>query len=311
MIAGLLEPTSGRVLFDGAPVEGVPAHRRNVAMVFQKPLLFPYLTIGENVAFGLKMRGTAPADRDARVREMLELVRLPGFESRRPKQLSGGQEQRVSLARALVIQPRVLLLDEPLSQLDANLRIEMRDLILRVQRTLGITMIFVTHDQEEAVMLADRVALIFEGVLQQYDTPRGFYERPKDERVARFFGGQNFLPGRKRGRVIETSVGAFEVAAPSDLPDGPATLTIRPEAVALTRPARAAAADPAGAAANAAAGRVRASLYLGTHIRYTIALGDHEVVAIADAGAGMNPGDEVTVTMPSEKLWLLPSGGAA
>ena len=149
MIAGLHEPSSGDVLFDDRRVTRIPAERRGVAMVFQKPLLFPYMTIGDNVGFGLKMRGTKGTEIATRIKQMLELVRLPGLEARRPKQLSGGQEQRVSLARALIIEPQVLLLDEPLSQLDANLRIEMRELILRIQRQLGITTICVTHDQEE------------------------------------------------------------------------------------------------------------------------------------------------------------------
>src|SRR4051812_1148111 len=157
MIAGLLEPTNGQITFDGRPVARVPAERRSVAMVFQKPLLFPNMTIGENVAFGLRMKKVDRARIREQVTRMLGLVRLPGVEDRRPGELSGGQEQRVSLARALVTNPDVLLLDEPLSQLDANLRVEMRDLIRSIQRELGLTTIFVTHDQEEAVMLADQI----------------------------------------------------------------------------------------------------------------------------------------------------------
>ncbi|HEU4675640.1 MAG TPA: ABC transporter ATP-binding protein, partial [Motilibacteraceae bacterium] len=150
LLAGLLEPTGGEILFDGASMLGVPPERRPVAMVFQKPLLFPHLSVGENVAFGLRMRRVPVAERRRRVAEMLELVRLPGYESRRAGELSGGQEQRVSLARALVVEPQVLLLDEPLSQLDAGLRVEMRELVRRVQREVGVTTLFVTHDQEEA-----------------------------------------------------------------------------------------------------------------------------------------------------------------
>ncbi|HWG92741.1 MAG TPA: ABC transporter ATP-binding protein, partial [Mycobacteriales bacterium] len=163
IVAGLLAPTSGDVLFDGVSVVGSPAERRPVAMVFQKPLLFPHMTVEQNVGFGLRVRGVRGAQARRRVGELLDLVRLPGYEKRRVGELSGGQEQRVSLARALVVEPRVLLLDEPLSQLDAALRVEMRELVRRVQQEVGVTTLFVTHDQEEAVVVADRVALMLDG----------------------------------------------------------------------------------------------------------------------------------------------------
>jgi len=197
MIAGLLDPTAGDVQFDGKSVVDIPAEKRHVAMVFQKPLLFPHMSIGDNVAFGLRMRGVDKKTRKKRVTEMMELVRLPGMEDRRPGQLSGGQEQRISLARGLITKPDILLLDEPLSQLDANLRIEMRDLIRQIQAELGITSIFVTHDQEEAVMLADRIALMLQGRIQQDGLPQSFYEQPATQGVARFFGTKNFVPGTK------------------------------------------------------------------------------------------------------------------
>jgi ABC-type Fe3+/spermidine/putrescine transport system ATPase subunit len=301
MIAGLIAPTAGDVRFDGQPVGHIPAHRRNVAMVFQKPLLFPYLTVGDNVGFGLRMRGLSQREIAGRVGEMLHLVRLPGFESRYPKQLSGGQEQRVSLARALIVQPRVLLLDEPLSQLDANLRIEMRELIVRIQRQLTITTIFVTHDQEEAVMLADRIALIFEGQLQQYDTPRGLYTKPRDARVARFFGGVNFIPGRKDGGRITTALGSFEVADSAHVPDGPAVITIRPEALQL---------GGAGAG-NHLSATVRSVIYMGTHVRYLLDASGQELQAIADPGTEYAQGEQVTVTLPRERIWLVPAEGSS
>ena len=181
-------------------------------MVFQKPLLFPNMTIGENVAFGLRMKKVDRARIREQVTRMLGLVRLPGVEDRRPGELSGGQEQRVSLARALVTNPDVLLLDEPLSQLDANLRVEMRDLIRSIQRELGLTTIFVTHDQEEAVMLADQIALMQNGRLLQVDAPASFYERPESVDVARFFGARNFLPGRVVDGRFASSLGTFELA---------------------------------------------------------------------------------------------------
>ena len=294
MIAGLHEPSSGDVLFDDRPVTRIPAERRGVAMVFQKPLLFPYMTIGDNVGFGLKMRGTKGTEIATRIKQMLELVRLPGLEARRPKQLSGGQEQRVSLARALIIEPQVLLLDEPLSQLDANLRIEMRELILRIQRQLGITTICVTHDQEEAVMLADRIALMFDGVLQQYDTPKGFYERPGSEKVARFFGGLNFIQGRKEGSRFVSTIGTFEVNS-QDFADGPGQLTIRPEAIAMNQQG-----------ANGVQGVVNNSMYLGTQTRYWIRVGDVELQAFADTALQFQNADTVSLVLPKERLWMVP-----
>ena len=294
MIAGLHEPSSGDVMFDDRPVTNIPAERRGVAMVFQKPLLFPYMTIGDNVGFGLKMRGTKGAEIATRIKQMLELVRLPGLEARRPKQLSGGQEQRVSLARALIIEPQVLLLDEPLSQLDANLRIEMRELILRIQRQLGITTICVTHDQEEAVMLADRIALMFDGVLQQYDTPKGFYERPGSEKVARFFGGLNFIQGRKEGSRFVSTIGSFEVNS-QDFADGPGQLTIRPEAIAMNQQG-----------ANGVQGVVKNSMYLGTQTRYWIRVGDVELQAFADTALQFQNADTVSLVLPKERLWMVP-----
>ncbi|MEO6626299.1 MAG: ABC transporter ATP-binding protein, partial [Burkholderiaceae bacterium] len=268
--------------------------RRGVAMVFQKPLLFPYMTIGDNVGFGLKMRGIKRAEIATRIQQILELVRLPGLEMRRPKQLSGGQEQRVSLARALIIEPQVLLLDEPLSQLDANLRIEMRELILRIQRQLGITTICVTHDQEEAVMLADRIALMFDGVLQQYDTPKGFYERPGTEKVARFFGGLNFIQGRKEGNRFSSPIGTFEMNG-LDFPDGPGQVTIRPEAIVMNQQGP-----------NGVQGVVKKSMYLGTQTRYWIGVGDIELQAFADTSLQFQNADLVSLILPKERLWVVP-----
>ena len=296
MIAGLITPTSGEVKFDNRCVNGIPAHRRDVAMVFQKPLLFPYMTVGENVGFGLRMRAQPRWRIQERVREMLSLVRLPDCEARWPRLLSGGQEQRVALARALVVEPRVLLLDEPLSQLDANLRIEMRELIVRIQRQLGITMIFVTHDQEEAVMLADRVALIFEGQLQQYDTPRGFYTRPKSARVARFFGGVNFIAGRKDGTRVTSTVGDFAVTRTEDLADGPVLMTIRPEAVWFT----------GQATGNTVRGVIRSTIYMGTHVRYLIEAAGCDLQALGDPGTPYEEGREVSLVLPADQIWVVP-----
>jgi ABC-type Fe3+/spermidine/putrescine transport system ATPase subunit len=296
MIAGLIAPTSGEIRFDSQPVNGIPAHRRDVAMVFQKPLLFPYMTVGDNVGFGLRMRSQPRRRVQERVREMLGLVRLPECESRWPRQLSGGQEQRIALARALVVEPRVLLLDEPLSQLDANLRIEMRELIVRIQRQLRITMIFVTHDQEEAVMLADRIALMFEGRLQQYDTPRGFYTRPRSARIARFFGGVNFIPGRKDQARVSSILGDFTVSRADHIPDGPVLMTIRPEAVRFT----------GEAARNTVQGVIRSAIYMGTHVRYLIEAAGCELQALGDPGTPHDEGRAVWLALPADQIWLVP-----
>ena len=293
-IAGLIEPSGGDIRFGDRSVLRIPPERRGVAMVFQKPLLFPTMTVGENVGFGLRMRGEPPAQIARRVCEMLELVRLPGLEARRPQQLSGGQEQRVALARGLIVGPQVLLLDEPLSQLDANLRIEMRELILRVQRELRMTTIFVTHDQEEAVMLADRIALLFAGRLQQYDTPRGFYERPASTAIARFFGGLNFISGRKAADQFISPLGAFELNGVA-APDGPGVLTIRPEAIAFGEPGT-----------NTVRGVVRSAMYLGTQMRYWVDAGGAELQVLADPSQPRQPGDAVSLALPKERLWVLP-----
>ena len=292
MIAGLLEPTAGEVRFDDRAVTRVPAERRNVAMVFQKPLLFPSMTIGENVAFGLRMRHVDTTTIRERVSRMLELVRLPGVEHRRPGELSGGQEQRVSLARALVTNPDVLLLDEPLSQLDANLRIEMRDLVRRVQAEVGVTTIFVTHDQEEAVMLADRIALMLDGRLLQVDEPANFYRRPASAEVARFFGARNFVPGRMTDGRFQSAIGSFQTA--SAMSDG-SMLTIRQEAIEV------------GPGPNAFSARVRRSMYLGTLLRVWVETAAGDIEFTAPPGAQYTDGADVTLRFPPEHIWVLPA----
>jgi ABC-type Fe3+/spermidine/putrescine transport system ATPase subunit len=301
MIAGLIAPTVGEIAFDGASVLHVPAERRGAVMVFQNHLLFPYLTVGENVAFGLKLRGHSRATIQRKVREILAQVRLSGFEDRRPPQLSGGQAQRVALARALVIEPRVLLLDEPLSNLDAHLRDEMRELILDLQRQSGITTVFVTHDQEEAVILADRVVLMLNGELQQVGEPRMFYERPTSVAVARFFGGVNFLPGTRVGDMVSTALGSFRLGSATQS-DGPTTLTIRPENVRLC-------ASDEAPAENSVAGVVTRRAYAGTHTRLKVEARGHRFEVVADAleGCRFVEGDPVCLHFPPERIWLLPA----
>ena len=296
MIAGLLEPTSGAIDFDGRSILRERPESRGVVMVFQNYLLFPYMSVADNVGFGLRMRKLPRAEIAARVAEMLALVRLPDLGGRRPADLSGGQQQRVALARALIVRPKVLLLDEPLSNLDAHLRLEMRDLIRSLQKELAITTIFVTHDQEEAVVLADRVALILDGRLRQYDRADLFYKRPRDEAVARFFGGQNFVEGRVAGGAFEGPLGRLDL--PSGLADGPGTLTVRPEAIRL------------GSGPNARAARVIDRIYLGTQTRLKLRVGEVRLEAVVspDAAEGVEVGQEVAIHLPPQALWVMGEG---
>ena len=272
MIAGFVEATSGRVLIGDRDVTDLPPYRRNTGMVFQGYALFPHMTVFGNVAFGLEMRQVGKAETDDRVKRALDLVRLGALGERYPRQLSGGQQQRVALARALAVEPEVFLLDEPLSNLDAKLRHEVRVEIRQLQRNLGLTTIFVTHDQEEALTLADRLVVMSQGVIQQIGTPTELYERPANAFVADFIGKSNFLRGRlaSPGRFVTT--GGLEIRVAER---GPAAtlLAVRPERIAL------------GAAAmgldNRLQGTVDLVTYLGSLTEYRVRLGPAETVVIS------------------------------
>lgn len=294
LIAGLLRPTGGAVYFNNREVTDVKPERREAVMVFQNYLLFPYMTIKENVGFGLRMRRLDRRDTKKRVGEMLSLMKLEQLGDRKPAQLSGGQQQRVALARALVVRPTVLLLDEPLSNLDAHLRDEMRELILSIQRSLQVTTIFVTHDQEEAVLLADRIALMFDGEIRQFGESRQFYEQPASRRIASFFGNNNALNGYRNNGRIRCSVGEFRASASG--PDGPVTMVIRPESVLVGDGGR-----------NSFAALVKRQIYMGTHNRYRIEVedGEWEVIAPADSAASLE-GKRVSFTLPEDKIWVIP-----
>ena len=301
MIAGVLSPTSGDVRFDGASVLGVPAHKRDAVMVFHNALLFSYLTAAENVAFGLRMRKVPPAERTRKVGEMLDLVGLSGLDARYPDELSGGQQQRVALARALVVEPKLLLLDEPLANLDPGLRDEMRELLVSVQRSLGLTALLVTHDQEDAIVAADHIALIRDGTLVQEGGVRDFFERPATAWVAGFFGAANLIPGDLAQDKADTALGPMRVGTggPSS---GPVLITIRPEAVLL---------DAADTGENSFDAVVTAVDFRGTHVVVRLAAGDVDLesfVAVDDA-AGRAIGDVVRVTLPPGKLWPVPVPG--
>jgi len=251
MIAGFELPTSGRILLHGEDVSNRPPFERDVNTVFQDYALFPHMTVGENVGYGLMIRKVPKGDREARVADALAMVRLSGYERRKPGQLSGGQRQRVALARALVNRPRVLLLDEPLGALDLKLREEMQLELKAIQQEVGITFIYVTHDQEEALTMSDRLAVFSKGRIEQVGSPAEVYERPATRFVAGFVGTSNLLTGS----VAEAIVGQA------------GTFTVRPEKIRLARPGDAVGADEASAL-----GTIRNVVYLGSDTRYTVAL---------------------------------------
>ena len=270
LVAGLEQADSGQIVVAGKDVTGQPTNKRDVGMVFQSYSLFPHMTAWQNVAFGLQMRKIGPAQRRRRAGEMLELVGLSGFAERFAHQLSGGQQQRVALARALAIQPKVLLLDEPLSALDAKVRARLRDEIRRVQLEVGITTLFVTHDQEEALAIADRVGVMHSGRLEQLGPPTTIYSRPATPFVAEFVGLTNRLPGVVRNGEVEVRGTRLPLVQP-DAADGPAVALVRPEAVTF-------AGDGEGAS-GPLAGTVIATAFLGATSRVTVDLGDITILA--------------------------------
>jgi len=251
LIAGFDHPTSGMIELHGLAVSGVPPYERDVNTVFQDYALFPHMTVGENIAYGLMIKRVPKPEREARVRETLELVRLPGLADRRPSQLSGGQRQRVALARALINRPRVLLLDEPLGALDLKLRQQMQVELKAIQRAVGITFIYVTHDQEEALTMSDRLAVMNNGRIDQVGTPADVYEHPATGFVAGFVGVSNLVSGETARALTGL----------------PATFTIRPEKILIR--------EPGASVTNGmcwADGRVRDVVYLGAHTRYWVEL---------------------------------------
>ncbi len=237
IIGGFLQPTSGDVLFEGVRINDVPPHKRRVNTVFQKYALFPHLNVCENVAFGLRIAKVPQKEIDERVTEMLEIVSLKGFEKRKPDQLSGGQQQRVAIARALVNRPEVLLLDEPLGALDLRLRKDMQNELKRIQQQLGITFIYVTHDQEEALAMSDTVVVMDKGRIQQIGTPEDIYNEPKNAFVADFIGESNILDGIMRADyVVEFFGRKFRCLDKGFAKDEPVDVVIRPEDVDIVPP---------------------------------------------------------------------------
>ena len=297
MIAGFEQPTSGRVHLAGRDITDLPARRRNIGMVFQSYALFPHLTAADNVAFGLDMRRIAAAEREQRVARALEMVRMKAFGDRLPKSLSGGQQQRIALARALVIEPDLLLLDEPLSALDLKLREEMRDEIHRIVRELGITTVFVTHDQGEALVLSDLVAVMNAGRVEQLAPPREVYRTPAPAFVADFIGGANVLRGRADGADRHRFLfdGGLELVFPSALPAGASALSIRPEDIALRPP------GSPGIEAT-----VTRSRFLGHAFEYTMALAGGRTLNVrTDGHSAYAEGERVALAIDTGRLTVL------
>ncbi len=279
LIAGLEHPSSGRILIDGADVTHLSAAERDVSMVFQSYALFPHMNVMQNVTYGLLASGLKRAEAEARAAVKLEAVGLAGFERRLPSELSGGQQQRVAVARAIVLEPQVLLFDEPLSNLDAKLRRRVRDDIRALQQQLGLTVVYVTHDQEEALAVSDRIVVMRGGRIVQDGTPRDLYERPTDRFIADFIGNANLLPVVVRsveGDLATITLGDRSVQVPHrGLPTGRALLAVRPHAIRIAAHT---------GATGGLQGVVRKAAYLGGHMEYEIAIeGVEREVFVIDA----------------------------
>ena len=301
MIAGFELPSAGDILMAGAPITQLPPYKRDINTVFQHYALFPHMSVRANVEYGLKMKGVPAAERTARVDEALEMVQLTPLAARAPRQLSGGQQQRVALARALVNRPRMLLLDEPLGALDLKLRKEMQLELKHLQTGLGITFLYVTHDQEEALTMSDRIVLMRQGGVAQIGTPRDLYDWPVSRYVADFIGETNLLAGR----VVEVTHGMVTLkvgestlrglAESALAPDAQAWLTVRPEAIRLRDGA-----PPDGW--NAVPGTLVDTVYAGSAVRAHVELpGGRRVVANLAPGEVPAPGAQVTLTSPVER----------
>jgi putative spermidine/putrescine transport system ATP-binding protein len=304
LLAGLEDADDGQIIVGGSDISRLPASKRDMGMVFQAYSLFPHMTVRENVAFGLRLRKVTKEERDRRALEMLELVGLSAQADRYASQISGGQQQRVALARALAIEPKVLLLDEPLSALDAKVRGQLRDEIRRIQLEVGITTLFVTHDQEEALAIADRVGVMRDGRIEQLGPPTEVYSRPASSFVAEFVGLTNRLPGQVSGGQVLVQGVQLPLVDPTTA-DGPAIALVRPEAVTLA----AAGARDSGPLA----GTVIAATFLGATSRVTVDLGGTTVMAqlpTADA-AQLAAGSPVTLTIRPDPVLVSAEPAAA
>ncbi len=306
MIAGFTFPTSGSISFDGRDVSYVPAHKRNTGMVFQNYALFPHMTVFENVAFGLRTRKVPGPEMADRIAQALDLVGLTGLEQRPVPKLSGGQQQRVALARAVVIEPDLLLLDEPLSNLDAKLREETRDQIRALQTKLGITTIYVTHDQEEALAVSDRIAVMEEGACRQLDRPDAIYRRPANRFVAAFMGNMNLWEGvlaTEDGETVFRHASGLAVRLPASAGEaekakGPVHLALHPQNAGLTE----------DEAADTTGGVVATRRFKGATVEFTVDAGSVSIQVVENAEdpmADRQPGEAVRVRIPGDQAIIL------
>jgi spermidine/putrescine transport system ATP-binding protein len=316
MIGGFEQPTSGLIELQGADVTWLPPYRRQVNTVFQNYALFPHLTIYENVAFGLRRTGVKDSEVKARVSAMLELVELPGYEKRKPTQISGGQAQRVALARALINRPAVLLLDEPLGALDLKLRKQMQVELKRIQQEVGITFIYVTHDQEEAMTMSDRIAVMNKGRYEQLGEPEELYERPRTRFVAGFLGISNLLHTRRDGNADGYALCRLPdetpIRVPSGLIGGTANpqIGVRPEKVRLFETG-----DTLPAGLNSTRGTIRHTSYLGVSTQYIVDLAAEETVTVYEQNVDrtareslFRPGEEAIVAWSPDHTFVVDGG---
>ena len=305
MIAGFIEPTQGTIAFGDRDVTDLPPNKRNTGMVFQSYALWPHMTVAQNVAYGLTVQKTPSSERETRVQEALAAVHMDGYGDRKPNALSGGQQQRVALARALVVKPEVLLLDEPLSNLDAKLRLEMRQEIRRICKASGITTVYVTHDQKEALSMADQVALLKDGLVQQLSPPRELYDQPQTRFAAEFVGETNFLPGEVitsgKGRVTVKTPGG-ELESSGAAPAGTTlTCSVRPECWRLG--------GGGGGGGSVIKGRCVDAVYLGEVAQYHVELPGELSVKVFE----LNPshigriGEEISLSVSADDVVLLSS----
>lgn len=311
MISGLASPTSGSILLDGEPLDPLPPHKRNIGVVFQNYALFPHMTVYKNVAFPLEARGVKSAEIKQRVKEVLEVVGLHDVDNRYPAQLSGGQQQRVALARAMVFRPRLLLMDEPLGALDKKLREQIQIELMRLHRERGISIVYVTHDQEEALVMSDRVAVFNKGRIEQLSTPQDIYENPGSLFIADFIGESNCIPvsvvGTDGSDCIVDGTSRMRGRAPSALNDGDrAVLVVRPERIQVTTPGG----GPSGA--NALSGHVKSMIYLGRSRKYVVVnSAGQELVALEQCIEGQKrpnfvEGSEVMAFWSNSESLVLP-----
>jgi spermidine/putrescine ABC transporter ATP-binding subunit len=307
MLAGLETPGEGEIYIDGQAMSPIPAYRRPVNMVFQNYAIFPHLDVGQNIAFGLRKSGLSKAEINAKVEEMLDLIKLPGYAGRGATQLSGGERQRIALARALIKRPKVLLLDEPLGALDKKLREQMQFELRALQRSVGITFFFVTHDQEEALTLSDRIAVMSKGRVLQVETPTGLYERPTSRFVADFIGNMNFFDGLVKKSDNGTAIvdagplGAVEATAEGEAPVAGAEVlvAIRPEKLKLNF-------ESPGEGANIIEGRMGPAAYLGERSHFHVFLpGREQPVAVAVQNVERSAAELAASDQP---VWLSFSG---